>query len=824
MSNTANKNARNLLDMALVSIENQYTSLIFHREYSTNLRREERKNIVSIAKSIINNYYLDFKNGRINEPEAKRKALQSINEFKYDDGNGYIWINNTEKPIPRILIHPIYPEYNNKISTAPIFYTSVDSTNIPKLAVDLCKKQGSGFIEYSWVKPTDTTETKEIPKISYVELFEPWQWILGTGVYIEDIENDVQKRLDAIIEELKHTIGQLKVTETGYFYIFNGDKQVLLHPTLNEENGDSILQSISEKIPYNEIMQASHAQSKIYEYIWNKPTEDKEKYIYKKKVFVEYFEPLDWYICVSIYEDELLKAGKLFGNKILLISIIFLVVSIAISIHLSSSISKPLKNLMRFASKISNKEDINISEIPETGSVETREMGRVLKEMLLSIEKQKKHLIDAKQKAEESKRKLASGEEKYRKLFESSNDAIFIMLNQVVTDCNQKALELFQCTKEFLIGHSPHDFSPEYQYNNIKTYALEQEKFADLKKENPCIFEWKHSRPNGENFDALVSLNIVELDDAIYVQAVTQDVTEKKRTEKELEEYRNHLEKLVAERTNELKTTNEKLIIINKELHFKNEIFSQQKEELEATLTQLQDTQSQLIHSEKMASLGILTAGVAHEINNPLNFILGGTSGLENILRDNELMQDQRVKTIIGSLKTGAERIATIVKGLNQFSRDRDVYDESCDIHSILENCLTILHNQFKNRIEIQKKYFERSLFLKGNAGKLHQAFLNIIQNSIHSISEEGTITISTKKTDLNIIVEIIDTGTGISEENLTKVTAPFFTTKEPGKGTGLGLSITYTIINEHKGRMEFFSKRGQGTTVRLTFQNNINS
>ena len=143
-------------------------------------------------------------------------------------------------------------------------------------------------------------------------------------------------------------------------------------------------------------------------------------------------------------------------------------------------------------------------------------------------------------------------------------------------------------------------------------------------------------------------------------------------------------------------------------------------------LHHLKETQSQLIHAEKMASIGILTAGVAHEINNPLNFIMGGYVDLEEYFTD---MGDppEDVLFLLNSIKTGISRASTIVNGLNQFSRDQDTYDEVIDIHSIINNCLVMLQSQTKNRIEIHKNFSGKSSTLKGNVGKLHQVFINIL-------------------------------------------------------------------------------------------------
>ncbi|TVQ19507.1 MAG: sensor histidine kinase, partial [Bacteroidetes bacterium] len=147
---------------------------------------------------------------------------------------------------------------------------------------------------------------------------------------------------------------------------------------------------------------------------------------------------------------------------------------------------------------------------------------------------------------------------------------------------------------------------------------------------------------------------------------------------------------------------------------------------------------------------------------------------------------------------------------------------EESDIHKIIENCLLILQNQIKNNISIKKNYADKPCLLRCNEGKIHQAVLNLLMNAAQAIEEKGTITIQTQNSGQKLYISIIDTGCGIKKENLTKVTDPFFTTKDPGKGTGLGLSITQNIIDEHNGTLEIISEFGKRTTINITLPTSI--
>jgi two-component system NtrC family sensor kinase len=295
--------------------------------------------------------------------------------------------------------------------------------------------------------------------------------------------------------------------------------------------------------------------------------------------------------------------------------------------------------------------------------------------------------------------------------------------------------------------------------------------------------------------------------------------------ETQLQELNRNLESMVRDRTIELENSHDAL---------------------KRAYIDLQNAQEQLVQTEKMASLGQLVAGIAHEIKNPLNFIYGNTGFLADYIHklqklvesfeklqsisaeDREQMNRHKesihysfiqddLKILISNFSEGAQRINTIVSDLRAFSRmDTDAISE-VDIHASLEMSLNLLRNQYKNRIEIHKEYGDIPK-IQGYSGKLNQVLMNLLSNAFHAVRERGEVWIRTRPNNGAIEIEIEDNGSGIPTENLKRIFEPFFTTKPVGQGTGLGLSISYGIIEQHGGKIHVTSTPQKGSTflVRL--------
>jgi signal transduction histidine kinase len=239
-------------------------------------------------------------------------------------------------------------------------------------------------------------------------------------------------------------------------------------------------------------------------------------------------------------------------------------------------------------------------------------------------------------------------------------------------------------------------------------------------------------------------------------------------------------------------------------------------EELRIAYDELKEMQDKLTQMEKLKAIGQLASGVAHDMRNPLGIIIQGVSYLEQLIPPAEKEQLETLTMIMDS----AQRADGIVVSLLDFSRATKLELRSEDISSILESCLNLVKTELKH-IKVTRQIQEGLPKVPVDKNKLMQVFINLFMNAAHAMPENGELTIRCflKKSEEAIVVEIEDTGTGISEENLKRIFDPFFTTKGPGKGTGLGLSVSQNIINLHKGLMEITSQVGKGTKVSVTLR-----
>ncbi|WP_238901289.1 ATP-binding protein [Clostridium sp. YIM B02500] len=413
---------------------------------------------------------------------------------------------------------------------------------------------------------------------------------------------------------------------------------------------------------------------------------------------------------------------------------------------------------------------------------------------------------------------LKYSEEKFNKAFNYSADVIAIvrLSDKLYIEINQAFLRTFGYKREEIIGH----YSDEFNLWENEEHRLKVIQILDsggMLRNEEITWNTKY----GEVRVGLFSTEIIEIDCIECVIFVWNDITERKKISEELKRVNDELEDKVNERTKQLMQT-----------------FA----ELEEQHNKLKSAQSKLIQSEKMASLGTLVAGVAHEINNPINYIYLSSKVLDmdlcnfkkelielldnaddDVLNFFEQYFNKFSKSIINILD-GSNQVTTIVNDLRLFSRLDEAVKKEIDVSEALETTIRLVKTKYTKQIKFIKK-FQTHRKIECYPSQLNQVFLNIIVNACHAIVEKqndlvcennGLIGISVFDNNKEIIIEFCDNGCGMTKDTISRIFEPFFTTKPMGQGTGLGMSISYGIIEKHNGSIDVESKVGEGSTITI--------
>lgn len=351
---------------------------------------------------------------------------------------------------------------------------------------------------------------------------------------------------------------------------------------------------------------------------------------------------------------------------------------------------------------------------------------------------------------------------------------------------------------------------PQEQQKVINAVSLGYEHCRQVR------IDFLYQRHDGEYRPFMLSANPHEEDGKIKgLFCVLTDITDQAMAEEQMLALNDSLEGMVEERTAELKKIND----------------------------ELKSTQSQMLQNEKMASIGQLAAGVAHEINNPMGYIFSNLGTLRRYINKINSFIDTVSETVMPSLDEqlkeqvkkerrqhkidyliedsdelinesleGAERVREIVRNLKSFSRVDNAEEQLSDINECLDSTIAIVWNELKYKVTLDKEYGDLPL-ISCHPQQLNQVFMNLLVNASQAIREKGCIKVKTRADANHIYVEVIDDGSGIPEDNLPRIFEPFFTTKEVGKGTGLGMSISFDIVRAHGGSITVDSELDVGTT-----------
>ncbi len=361
---------KDTVNMAYQLVASKYNE--FDSEYAIKQHHGKRaKNVIESAQSLLEQYQQRVASGEMTLADAQREAKNRIRKMRYDDNQGYIWINDTQLPFPTMVMHPIMPDLEGEMLNDKKWNTAKGVThNLFAAAVRLTTRDGGGYIQYEWNKPKDTSDSKKYQKISYVSQFKPWGWVLGTGIYFDELRTDN-------IERLKESIGAMRYADgEGYFYILSDElpfPKSIMQPIAPQFNGKVMDSPKWNKIANNGtehlftalVKATRNADGAGYvNYVLKKPTKDGSTVKAPKISYERVFKPLNWIIGSGLYVDEINERVEVreaekrretreLIQKILIIAGLVLVVSLIAVYFFARGLSKGIEELTAITHDIS---------------------------------------------------------------------------------------------------------------------------------------------------------------------------------------------------------------------------------------------------------------------------------------------------------------------------------------------------------------------------------------------------------------------------------------------------------------------------------------
>ncbi|MBU1168733.1 MAG: cache domain-containing protein [Proteobacteria bacterium] len=336
------ESAMTILDNVYEIVDAKYQDIEGYRKSALEDHKRELRNIVQIAESHIRNRYTDYTSGRLTETRAKEMVLQELRSFLYGK-NDYIWVADYQSVL---ISHPDKELFNADFSEVTDIHGNLIVPDLVKVALD----HGEGFHSYWWRRLGSTTPME---KLSYSKHFKPWEWVVGTGVYINDVEEEVDRQKTKMIEDLKQILTTIRIAGTGYMFIFDSDMTMLIHPDPKLEGtfGGNLLNPDTGKPILKDLVAVAGERGRDYVYRWNKPG-DKDNFIHEKMSWVREFKGLGWYIASSVYVDELNKGSMLLRNRILFIFLITFFLFFLVSCFFLNRLLVPVRKLYGTAEEV----------------------------------------------------------------------------------------------------------------------------------------------------------------------------------------------------------------------------------------------------------------------------------------------------------------------------------------------------------------------------------------------------------------------------------------------------------------------------------------
>ncbi len=677
----------------------------------------------------------------------QKKALDYISNLRYGD-NEYFFVSNYDSVL---ISHPTMKGRDMRGIRDP------KGVLILPPMVQIAREQGQGFHSYSWVKLKD--EGRLYEKLTFAKDIKEWHWVIGTGIYLDQVEHEVARKKSDLIKNLRQLMLTTRIGSTGYIYIFNSKGKMIVHPNPNIDGKDFSKFENPGKSSFilDDLIDAYKSGKRVLYYKWDKP-EDKGHYVYDKVSWIDYNKVFDWYICSSAYISEITSTANQIRQYIGFISVGLVLAALLISVFLFKKMFNPIETLSRKALQVKNG-DLTVRSAINTGD-EVGTLAQTFDEMLDTIEE---NITTLDNKVNERTRALNEQKEVFETLFYHSADAATIIKGGKFVDCNQAAIEMIGCeSKADFLSSNPVKFAVGLEAERPELLGKANEMVDVCLKKGFHRFDWVIVRVDGRKLWVSVTLTRMRIKGDTLLYVACRDISEARKVKDELFEA-----KLKAEAATRSK-------------------------------------------SEFLANM-------SHEIRTPMNGIMGMT----HLVLQTDLSDKQR--SFLLKIAKSSQSLLEIINDILDFSKieagklEIEIID--FDLFELIDTVVGLV--EFKTRekqLELIVDYAsELGCKFRGDPLRISQILTNLIGNAV-KFTEYGEIAVYVEPASANRVrFEVRDTGIGMSAEVQERLFHSFSqadggTSRKYG-GTGLGLAISKQLVELMGGSIRVESEEGQGSS-----------
>ncbi|MGB0681858.1 MAG: cache domain-containing protein [Magnetovibrionaceae bacterium] len=743
--------SRNVLDAVSEIASRIQHGLQTHRRQTLQSHKRELKTVVALAEAYIGSIEKEVESGDLSRAAARQLILDNLRSFKYGR-NDYIWVSDYRY---RLVSHPDPDFHERDVSD----WRDAEGNLIVPPMVEIARRDGNGFFSYKWRRLGKTTDSE---KVSYFKDFPGWGFVLGSGVYLDDVEAEVERRKQEAITDLRKSLRDVKLSQTGYVYVFDSAANMIIHPNPNIEHTNfADLTNPTTGNPIAADLMAASDQPSGLQYKWDHP-DDPGSYVYDKIAWIRYLEGLDWYIASSVYEDELKVSSEILSERVFWISAILMVVTALMGWFFIRHLTGPIRKLAETAAKV-QKGDLTAT----TGIVRDDEIGLLSDAFDHMVEKLRGSIDDLDQKVRERTKDL-----------EESN----IRLQEAVAEQRlaRDALEDSEARQRLILDAQPAQIA---YVDRESQYLL----FG-----NRAFLEF-----NGLECGKVSRVRLAEVfGDAVFAQIRIrlEDAFEGSAQDFEREWHKADGNRTILKHT----------FIPHRQGAEVAGVFL-----VALDVTEERQAARSLLEAQRMRAVGQLSGGLAHDFNNLLSIILG------NLLTAQERVADQTVKDdVLEPAVRATRRGADITSRLLAFSRRQSLKPTSLLLLEAVEDAALLLKGTLPSNVSVSIECPDPDCRAFADPAQLENALINLGLNARDAMPEGGQLTFVISRREVGpeesydepikpasyVCIEVLDEGAGFSDEALDRGVEPFFSTKGPGTGSGLGLSMVYGFIKQSSG------------------------